>query len=184
MRYHVCQFSGKTNKFKFLGPNFLENNFWGRNFKYLNSYQDSAPPRQQVCQFSVKTDNFEFFSLNLGISCNYMWYFGSDKVDKNWMKAEMSSVEVDEAGWKCVHGLVISNFTRFFNFRKKLSETYRIIWRKSSIINPITDTSKWRRGRWFNGTIPRDLAVFLDLGTPDQLSWVFFRQSNQAQNFL
>ena len=33
LRYHVYQFSDKTNTFEFLGPNLPKNGFWGRNFK-------------------------------------------------------------------------------------------------------------------------------------------------------
>ena len=37
MRYHVYQFSDKTDNFDFLGPNFPNNGFWGRNFESLKS---------------------------------------------------------------------------------------------------------------------------------------------------
>ena len=39
-----------------------------------------------------------------------MQYFGSNFVEsvaESWVEAEMSWVEVDEAGWSLVHGLVI-----------------------------------------------------------------------------
>ena len=62
-------------------------------------------------------DNFEFFSLNLGKLLNYVRYFGSDNVEgvaESWLEAEMSLVEVemswmevDGAGWRWMHGLVI-----------------------------------------------------------------------------
>ena len=41
---------------------------------------------------------------------NYVQYFGSNIVDgvaESWMEAEISWVEVDGAGWRWVHGLVI-----------------------------------------------------------------------------
>ena len=40
-----------------------------------------------------------------------MQYFGSNIVEgvaENWVEAEMSWVEVDGAGWRWVHGLVIN----------------------------------------------------------------------------
>ena len=64
---------------------------------------DSAPPRYHECQFSVKMDNFEFFGLNLGKLPNYVRYFGSNIVEgiaESWVEAEMSHLEVDEAGWR------------------------------------------------------------------------------------
>ena len=103
MRYHVCQFSDKTNNFDFLGPNLPRNGFWGRNFKNLCLDSESAPPRYHVCQFSVKMDNFEFSDLNLGKLANYVRYFGSNIVEgvaESWVEAEMSWVEVDGAGWR------------------------------------------------------------------------------------
>ena len=63
-----------------------------------------------MCQFSVKTDNFELFGLNLGKLPNYMQYFRSNDVDrvaKSWVRAEISWVEVDGAGWSWVHCLAI-----------------------------------------------------------------------------
>ena len=41
---------------------------------------------------------------------NYVQYFGSNIVEgvaESWVEAEMSWVEVDGAGWRWVHGLVI-----------------------------------------------------------------------------
>ena len=58
LRYYVQQFSGKTDNIEFLGPNFLKNGFWGRNFKNLSLDLQSAPPKYHVCYFSVKMDNF------------------------------------------------------------------------------------------------------------------------------
>ena len=58
-------------------------------------------------------DNFECFGLNLGKSPNYMQYFGSNIVEgvaESWVEAQMSWVEVDEAWWRWVHGLVIHTF--------------------------------------------------------------------------
>ena len=94
-----------------------KNGFWGRNFKNLSLDSESAPPIYQVCYVLVKMDNFEFFSLNLGKLLNYVRYFGSDNVEgvaESWLEAEMSLVEVemswmevDGAGWRWMHGLVI-----------------------------------------------------------------------------
>ena len=50
------------------------------------------------------------FGLNLGKLPNYVQYFGSNIVEgvaESWVEAEMSWVEVDGAGWRWVHGLVI-----------------------------------------------------------------------------
>ena len=54
MRYHVCQFSDKTNNFAFLGPSLPKNGFWGRNFKNLSLDSESASLRCYVHQFSDK----------------------------------------------------------------------------------------------------------------------------------
>ena len=59
--------------------------------------------RYHVYQFLDKTDNFEFFDLNLGKLPNYVQYFGSNIVES----VAESWVEVDGAGWRWVHGLVI-----------------------------------------------------------------------------
>ena len=59
MRYHVYQFSDKTDIFDLLGPNLPRNGFWGQNFKNLNLDLESAL-RYYVYQFSDKTSNFEF----------------------------------------------------------------------------------------------------------------------------
>ena len=48
-------------------------------------------------------EKFEFFCLNLAKLPNYVWYFGSnivERVAKSWAKAEMSWMEVDEARWR------------------------------------------------------------------------------------
>ena len=42
-----------------------------------------------------------------------MQYFGSNIVKgvaESWIEAEMSWVEIDGAGWRWVHGLVIPSF--------------------------------------------------------------------------
>ena len=104
LRYHVCQFSGKTNNFDFLDPNLPKNGFWGRKVKNLSLDLESAPPRHHF-QFSVKMDNFEVFNLNLGKLPNYVRYFGSNIVEgvaESWMEAEKSWVKVDGAWWRWV----------------------------------------------------------------------------------
>ena len=71
-------------------------------------------------QFSDIRNDFEFLGLNLGKLPNYVQYFGSDIVEgvaENWLEAEMSSMEVDGAGWRWVHGLVIP----FANYKKENS---------------------------------------------------------------
>ena len=95
----MCQFSGKTDKFDFFGPNLRKNGSWGRSFKKLSLHSKSAPPGYHVCQFSVKMDSFKFFGLNLGKLPNYVRYFGSNNVEgvaESWVEAEMSWVEVGE----------------------------------------------------------------------------------------
>ena len=65
-------------------------------------------------------DNFEFFGLNFRKLPNYVQYFSSNIVEgvaESWVEAEMSWMEVDEAGWRWmevdgvgwrrVHGLLI-----------------------------------------------------------------------------
>ena len=47
-----------------------------------------------------------------------MQYFGSNIVEgvaESWLEAEMSWVEVDGAGWRWVHGLVIP-IKNYFGF--------------------------------------------------------------------
>ena len=105
-RYHLCQFSGKTDNSNFLGSNLPKKGFWGRNFKILSLDSESAPSIHHECQFSVKTDNFEFFGLNLGKLPNHVRYFGSYSVEgvrESWVEAEMSWVEV-EMRWVKVDG--------------------------------------------------------------------------------
>ena len=108
LRYYVHQFSDKTDNFEFLGPNLPKNGFWGRNFKNLSLDSESALPIYHVCQFLVKIDNL--FDLNLGKLPNDMRY----GIAESWVEAEMSWVEVDGAGWRWVHGLVIPFIFRTF----------------------------------------------------------------------
>ena len=105
--------------FYFFGPNLSKKGFWGGILKNLSPDLESAPPRYHVCQFSVRMVNFEFLGLNLRKLPNYVRYFGSNNVAEDlteaevggrgwsWVEVEMSWVEVDGAGWRCVHGLVI-----------------------------------------------------------------------------
>ena len=100
-RYHLGQFSDKTDNFNFLSPNWPKNWFWGWNFEILSLDLESAPPIYHECQFSGKRDNFEIFGLNLGKFPNYVWYFGSyniEGVTESCVEAKMSWVEV-EMGW-------------------------------------------------------------------------------------
>ena len=100
------------DNFHFFGPNLPKKEFCGRHFEILSLDSESAPPMYHECQFSGKTNNFEIFGLNLGKLPNYERYFGSYNVKgvaESWVEAEMSWVEVDGAGWRWVHGLVILN---------------------------------------------------------------------------
>ena len=65
MRYHMYQFSDKTDKLDFLGPRLPQNEFWCQNFKNLSLDLKSASLRYYVHQFSDKTDNFEYLGTNL-----------------------------------------------------------------------------------------------------------------------
>ena len=58
LRYHVYQFSDKTDNFEFLGPNLPKSGFWSQDFKNLSLDLEPTPPIYHVCQFSVKMDNF------------------------------------------------------------------------------------------------------------------------------
>ena len=49
LRYHVHQFSDKTNNFDFLGPNLPKNQFWGRNFKNPILDSELTRPIYHVC---------------------------------------------------------------------------------------------------------------------------------------
>ena len=74
MRYHIYQFSGKMDNFKFLGPNLPRNRFWGWKFKNLRQGSESASLRYYVHQFSDKTYRSEF----LGQICpKQKWILGS-----------------------------------------------------------------------------------------------------------
>ena len=58
-------------------------------------------------------ENFQFFDLNLGKLPNYVQYFDSNTVEgvaESWVETEMSWVEVDGAGLRWVHELVIPIF--------------------------------------------------------------------------
>ena len=95
------------------GLNLPKNGFWGRNFKYLSLDSESTPPIYHECQFSVKMDNFWVFDLNLGKLPNYVQYFGSNIVEgvaESWVEVEMNWMEVDGAGRRWVHCLVIPKF--------------------------------------------------------------------------
>ena len=55
-------------------------------------------------------DKFELFGLNLGKLPNYVRYFGSnivERVAESLVEDEMSWVEVDGAGRRWVHGLIM-----------------------------------------------------------------------------
>ena len=72
-----------------------------------------------MCQFSVKIDNIWFFHLNLRKLPNYLQYFGSNIVEgvaESW-------VEVDEAGWRWMHSLVIPFDDIFKNLSLVVSYT-------------------------------------------------------------
>ena len=59
---HVYQFSGKKDNFDFFGPNLPKNGFWGRNFKNLNPYLESALLRYHVYQFQLKWTTLTFLA--------------------------------------------------------------------------------------------------------------------------
>ena len=63
LRDYVHQFSDKTDKFEFFGPNLPKNRFWDQNFKRLSLDSQSASLRYCVYQFSDK--NFDFLGTNL-----------------------------------------------------------------------------------------------------------------------
>ena len=54
MRYHVYQFSEKTDKYDSLVPNLPKNGFWGQNSRNLSLDLESASLRYYVHQFSDK----------------------------------------------------------------------------------------------------------------------------------
>ena len=73
------------------------------NFGIGSLDSESVSPIYLVCQFSIKMDNFKFLGLNVGKLPNEVRYFGSNNVEgvaESWVKAEMSWVEVDGAGWR------------------------------------------------------------------------------------
>ena len=65
LRYHVYQFSDKTDIFVFLGQNLPKNGFWCQNFKDLRLDLKSVSLRYYAYQFSDKTDNFEYLGPSL-----------------------------------------------------------------------------------------------------------------------
>ena len=90
------------DNFEFLDPNLPKNGFWGRNFKNLSLDLESASLRYYVHQFSDKMDNV-IFRPKFGEIAQLRAYFGSNIVEgvaERWVKAEMSWVEVDGAGWR------------------------------------------------------------------------------------
>ena len=65
MRYHVFQFSDRTDNFDFFGPNLPKKEFLGWKFRKLMLEKESASLRYHVCSFLDKTDNFDFSGPNL-----------------------------------------------------------------------------------------------------------------------
>ena len=127
MRYHVYQFSDKTDNFDFLGPNLPKNEFWSWNFKNLSLDSEATPPRYHVSQFSVKMDNFEFFGLNLEKLSNYVRYFGWNIVEgvaESWLKAGMTFNQCRNRLFWC--------FTKFFFHHKWNDE--RLLLKKIRVI--------------------------------------------------
>ena len=97
----MCQFSGKTDKFDFFGPNLPKNGSKSRNLENLSLHSKSTPPIYHVRQFSVKMDSFKFFGLSLGKLPNHVRYFYSNNVEgvaESWVETEMSWVGVDGGG--------------------------------------------------------------------------------------
>ena len=119
LRHYVHQFSDKTNKFEFLGPNLPKNGFWGRNFKNLILDSESTPPLYHMCQFSVEMYNICFSDLNLGKLPNYVQYFCSNIVER----VAESWLEVEGAWWRWVHSLVIPFDVIFKNLSLVVSYT-------------------------------------------------------------
>ena len=71
-------------------------------------------------------DNIWFFDLNLGKLPNYMQYFVSNIVEgvaESWVEVEISWVEVDGAGWRGLHSLVIPFDDIFKNLSLVVSYT-------------------------------------------------------------
>ena len=67
-------------------------------------------PWDAICTLFRENGQLWIFVLNLGKFPNYVQNFGSNIVEcvaEGWVEAEMSWVEVDGAGWRWVHGLVI-----------------------------------------------------------------------------
>ena len=74
-----------------------------------------------------RNGQFLIFWPKFGKLPNYVQYFGSiivEGVAESWVEAEISWVEVDGAGWRWVHGLVITNKeSLFMTHRDKTSVT-------------------------------------------------------------
>ena len=103
--------------FEFLGPNLPKNGFWGRNFK--KSKSGFAINTSKIPYVSIFSQNGQLlvFHSKFGEIAHYVQYFSSNIVEgvaESWVEAkmsrvevEMSWVEVNGAGWRWVHGLVI-----------------------------------------------------------------------------
>ena len=110
----------------FFGPNLPKNGFWGRKLsrsqKSTSGFRISSSKIPCVTIFSQNWQLWIFWP-EFGELRNYVRYFGSNNVECcrelgggwnklggggwSWVEAEMSWVEVDRAGWRWVHGLVI-----------------------------------------------------------------------------
>ena len=81
-------------------------------------------------------DNFYIFGLNLGKLPNNVEYFGSNIVEgvaESWVEAEMSWVEVDGAGWRWVHGLVIPVLERN-KLERKIRQSLTLLTFRDSLL--------------------------------------------------
>ena len=120
-RYHVCQFSGKTDNFDFFGSNLPKNKFWDRNFKNLSPDLKWRPPRYYVCQFQRTT--LKFLAKIWGnclITCDILFLVTLRVLQRagwklkwagwRWMElreGRWSWVKEDGARKRWVHGLAI-----------------------------------------------------------------------------
>ena len=108
-RYHVCQFYVKQIALIFSAQIWPKIDFGSEFQKAKFGFGICTSKIPCVLIFS-QNGKFEFFGLNLGKLPNYMQYFGSNNVEGvvgNWVEAAMRWLEVDQAGWRWVHGLVI-----------------------------------------------------------------------------
>ena len=80
-RYHVSQYSSKTESFDSFSPNLPQNWFLGSEFQKSKSGSGISVTEIPVCQFPIKINNSEFFGLNLGKLPHYMQYFDSNSVE-------------------------------------------------------------------------------------------------------